>query len=226
MSVPDAFDRGAGSYDRLVGLNPGYHEHLRRAAAEVPAGARHVLDAGCGTGASTAALLRRVPEAEILGIDASGGMLGEAKKKQWPDNVGFVRTSIEEATDAGVEGPFDAVFAAYVIRNTDDPDSALKALHQKLLPGGVLVVHDYSVADSGYARFVWNAVCWSAIIPLGRIVAHDASLYRYLWRSVLRFDGVQEFTERLARAGFANVRHSTATGWQRGITHTFVADKA
>ena len=30
--VPGAFDHDAKSYDRLVGANPGYHEHLAKSA--------------------------------------------------------------------------------------------------------------------------------------------------------------------------------------------------
>ena len=58
--VPAAFDHGAAAYDRLVGANPGYHQHLRISARRmrIPEHGRglRLLDAGCGTGASTAAL--------------------------------------------------------------------------------------------------------------------------------------------------------------------------
>jgi ubiquinone/menaquinone biosynthesis C-methylase UbiE len=221
MTVSAAFDRGAGAYDRLVALNPGYHAQLRRSAAALPAGARRVLDAGCGTGASTAALLSAAPAAEILAVDASAGMLARARRKPWPDRVEFLHSRIE---DLAVTGPFDAVFAAYLIRNLPDPDTTLAAFRELLRPGGVLVVHDYSVADSVAARLTWHTVCWSVIIPMGRLISGDAGLYRYLWRSVLDFDGVSAFTARLGRAGFTGIRASTMTGWQRGITHAFRAE--
>ena len=35
MSTRAAFDRGARHYDLMVALNPGYHAHLRRAAASL-----------------------------------------------------------------------------------------------------------------------------------------------------------------------------------------------
>lgn len=40
--VPGAFDGGAAAYDRLVGVNPGYHHHLRISARRLgpAAGAR------------------------------------------------------------------------------------------------------------------------------------------------------------------------------------------
>jgi ubiquinone/menaquinone biosynthesis C-methylase UbiE len=74
--VPGAFDIGASAYDRLVGANPGYHDHLRISARRlrIPNGGRglRLLDAGCGTGASTAALLEAAPHAEIVAVDALG----------------------------------------------------------------------------------------------------------------------------------------------------------
>ncbi|WP_345669934.1 class I SAM-dependent methyltransferase, partial [Streptomyces phyllanthi] len=116
-----AFDHAARSYDRLVAANPGYHAHLRRSARRLRlpasgAGLR-LLDLGCGTGASTAALLRTVPLAEITAVDASEGMLERAAAKRWPPTVRFVHAPVERLGAAGVNGPYDAAFAAYLFRN-------------------------------------------------------------------------------------------------------------
>src|SRR3989338_7098077 len=43
-------------------------------------GAEHVLDVGCGDGRITAEIAKRVPNGSVLGIDASAGMIEEAKK--------------------------------------------------------------------------------------------------------------------------------------------------
>ncbi len=225
MSVPEAFDRGAAAYDRLVGANPGYHADLRRSARSLalsPDGeGLRLLDAGCGTGASTAALLAAAPRARIVAVDASPGMLAQARAKPWPATVRFAESRVENLTESGIEGPFDGIFAAYLIRNLPDPDTTLKTFRTLLRPGGVLVVHDYAVRDSLIARLTWHAVCWAVIIPAGRLTSGDAGLYRYLWRSVLNFDGARDFTARLSRAGFTDVHTHTMPGWQRGITHTF-----
>jgi ubiquinone/menaquinone biosynthesis C-methylase UbiE len=222
-----AFDRAATAYDRLVGANPGYHEHLRLSARQLrlPDGGRglRLLDAGCGTGASTAALLMVAPNAEIVAIDASAGMLARARAKSWPDNIRFRHTPVEELR-AGT-GPFDAILAAYLVRNLSDQDTGLRALHGLLRPGGTLAVHEYSVRDSRRATAMWHAVCWGVIIPAGRLSTGDAGLYRHLWRSVLAFDSAAAFRERLSRAGFADVRAATMPGWQRGIVHMFLATR-
>ena len=72
---------------------------------------------------------------------------------------------------------------------------------------------------------MWHLVAWSVIIPAGRAATGDASLYRYLWRSVDNFDGADRFRRRLREAGFTGVHSETMTGWQRGVVHTFLATR-
>ncbi|ANY09277.1 class I SAM-dependent methyltransferase [Pseudonocardia sp. HH130630-07] len=227
--VPAHFDEGAGDYDRLVGRNPGYHRHLRASAARMRlphdgAGLR-LLDAGCGTGASTAALLGVAPRAEIVAIDASAGMLERARTKPWPGSVRFVHTTEEAMADAGVTGPFDGILAAYLLRNLTDPDAALRRFRERLRPGGTLALHEYSVADSPRARAVWHAVCWGIIVPLGRVTTGETALYRHLWRSVNTFDGIGALRDRVRGAGFDAVHSETMTGWQNGVVHTVLGNR-
>ena len=134
-----------------------------------------LLDAGCGTGASTAALLAAAPHAEIVAFDASAEMLAQARAKPWPASVRFVHSRAEDLADAGVRGPFDGILAAYLIRNLPDPDGQLRALHDLLRPGGTLAVHEYSVRDSRRARAMWHLVAWSVIIPAGRAATETGS---------------------------------------------------
>jgi ubiquinone/menaquinone biosynthesis C-methylase UbiE len=222
-SVARAFDAHAAGYDRLVGANPGYHAHLRLSAQRMglPDGGRglRLLDVGCGTGASTAALLDVYPEADVVAVDASTEMLREARRKRWPGAVRFVQANAQNLGPA-VSGPFDGILAAYLLRNLPGPDAALLQFHELLRPGAPLAVHDYSVRDSFRSRVVWTAVCWSVIIPMGRLRTGSGDLYRYLWRSVLRFDGARGLADRVRRAGFVDVRRQTVPGWQQDIVHT------
>ncbi|MDQ7808848.1 class I SAM-dependent methyltransferase [Amycolatopsis sp. A133] len=221
-AVPSAFDTEARWYDRLVGANPGYHEHLQLSAQrlELPSDGTglRLLDAGCGTGASTAALVSVAPGARITAFDASGEMLAQARAKDWPDGVTFVHTPVEDLD--GIDGPFDAILAAYLLRNLTAPTRQLRRLRGLLRPGGRIAVHEYSVHDSRRARWVWNAVCAGVIIPLGKVTTGDATLYRHLRRSVLEFDGIGALARRLSDAGFTDVRTATMPGWQHGVVHT------
>lgn len=224
--VARVFDRHARSYDKLVAANPGYHEHLRLSAHRMGlpdggAGLR-LLDVGCGTGASTAALLDAAPHAEIIAVDASAEMLAQARRKVWPTRVRFVHADAEDLLRHRIVGPFDGIMAAYLLRNLARPDAALRQFRDLLRPGAPLALHEYSVRDSARSRAVWTAVCWGVIIPMGWVRTGSSDLYRYLWRSVLAFDGVAALQQRMRDAGFDDVRVQTVPGWQQNIVHTFL----
>lgn len=156
-----AFDHASHAYDRLTALNPGYRTDLLRSARRLrlprDGAGLHLLDLGCGTGASTRALLRAAPRARITAVDASSGMLRRALAKPWPAHVRFLHLTAEEA--AAGEEPYDAVFAAYLFRNVTDPDGVLGTVRSLLRPGGRLAVHEYSLSGSPAHRAVWTAVC-------------------------------------------------------------------
>ncbi|GAA2992350.1 class I SAM-dependent methyltransferase [Streptomyces fulvorobeus] len=222
-----AFDHAAPTYDRLAAVNPGHHADLNRSARRLRlpdggAGLR-VLDLGCGTGASTRALLKAAPHARITAVDASAGMLERALAKAWPDNVCFLHLTAEELHAAGGAQPYDAVFAAYLFRNVTDPDAVLADVRALLTPGGRLAVHEYSLSGSPAHRLLWEAVCRGAIIPAGTLTG-DRPLYHHLRRSVAAFDTAPAFAARIARAGFTGVRTLPVAGWQTGIVHTFLAE--
>ncbi|MFJ4521404.1 methyltransferase domain-containing protein [Streptomyces sp. NPDC088810] len=221
-----AFDHAARSYDTLVAANPGYHAQLRRSARRLglpPDGSGlRVLDLGCGTGASTAALAAVLPGADITAVDASAGMLRRAAARRTPRPVRFVHAPVERLAEAGVHGPFDAVFAAYLLRNTADPDAVLAAARRLLAPHGRLAVHEYALSGRAVHRAVWTAVCGGLVLPVATLLG-DGPLYRHLWHSVVGFDTADALGRRVERAGFERVRVLPLPGWQTGITHTVVA---
>jgi len=227
IDVTREFDAAAASYDRLVGASPGYYRNLARSAQRMQlpgdGAGLHLLDLGCGTGASTLELLAAAPQARITAVDGSAGMLAKARQAAWPARVSFVHAQAEALTEAGVQGPFDGVFAAYLVRNLPEPDPVLAGLCTQLAPGAPLGVHDYALDGRALSRAIWTAVCWSVIIPAGKVVTGRAQLYRYLWRSVLRFDTVDALTARLRRHGLVDTHIDTMPGWERGIVHTVVA---
>ena len=224
--VPRDFDQVAGRYDLLTGLNPGYRKHLRWSARRLHAPARgRILDLCCGTGLSTQAVLQEYPDARIDALDASRGMLDLARSKPALGSVRFVEGDAMDPAAAGLVGPYDAILMAYGIRNMPDPDLALQRLHALLKPGGRVVFHEYSVADSALAQRVWKLVTQMIIIPSGLVASGTAELYRYLRTSVLEFDGVRAFEQRLRRHGFEGVHTRDMDGWQYGIVHSFIAQR-
>ena len=231
--VPEAFDEVADRYDLMVALNPGYHAHLRHSAAALVAGlvpgqGSRVVDLGCGSGASTRALVEELNRAgvraEVLGVDGSAGMLVQAHKKSWPSWVRFEpgrAEGLDQVCGGAGFQPLDGVFAAYLLRNVPDRDALLRSIHSLLRPGGTLVVHEYSVVGRPMSEAVWTAVCRGVVVPLGWLTSRRTRLYHYLWRSVMDMDSVETVMQRMLDAGFEDVRTRSVRGWQHGIIHTF-----
>jgi len=59
-------------------------------------GPRHVADLGCGTGALTASLLTRWPDARIWGVDSSERMISRARRLAVVDRLQFVVADVGE----------------------------------------------------------------------------------------------------------------------------------
>ncbi|MEU3447563.1 class I SAM-dependent methyltransferase [Streptomyces thermolilacinus] len=212
-----ASDHAAHTHDRPTVLNPGHRADLLRSARRLrlprDGAGLHVLDLGCGTGASTKALLRAAPRARITATDASAGMLRRALAKPWPGNVGFRHLTAERTATAG-EGPYDAVFAAYLLRDVTGPDRVLRVIRSLLRPGGRFAVHEYSLSGRPVHRARWTAACRGVLLPVGTLTG-DHALDRHLWRSV--------HTARQPDAGFTGVRAIPVAGRQTGVDHTFLA---
>ncbi len=228
-TVTAEFDEIGAHYDRLVGMSPGYDAQLDESARLLVGLLRRrpgrgdaplrIADIGCGSGASIAALVRALTESgmpfEMDGIDGSAGMLAAVEKKSWPAGVRFRRVQAENLVADGTT--YDAIFAAYLVRNVPYKDAFLRTARDLLTPGGVLVVHDYGVAGRPLDAASWTALNWAIIIPSAWVVTRRPQLFTYLWRSVLDFDSDERLRARLADAGFAEVGQRPVRGWQRGM---------
>lgn len=237
------FDAAADRYDLLTRLNPGYHRALDASARDLISRAAHpgthqapgdppalrLLDLGCGSGASTRALLQASAGSSVLGIDASAGMLAQAERRDWPEGVRFVQASAQDLIAVCAENgeaPFDGCLAAYLFRNVppEQRDETLRAVRAVLRPGGWLVIQDYAT-DTPIARAVWSLVCLGIVLPLSAVLAGHPAIYRYLHRSVLDNDSPQRLMQRLEDTGFTDIATRTTArgGWDHGILHTTIA---
>ena len=134
-------------------MRPG--ERAARAAAyerarpeileHVPLTARRVLDLGCATGTTGAALKQRQP-CEVVGIELEPEYAREAATR-------LDRVLAEDVETAEPEGPFDALIAADILEHLRDPWTALRRYAQRLDPGATAVVSLPNVAHwSTYAH--------------------------------------------------------------------------
>jgi len=224
--VPSDFNKVASTYDLLTGLNPGYNKHLYWSAQRLGmTESSRILDLCCGTGLSTAALLKAYPRCTIDAVDASEEMVLKARQKSWPSQVRFHLGNAMDLAGCDLADSYDGILMAYGIRNLPDIEQGLDTVFNRLAPGGRICFHEYSVADSTQSRLIWNIVANGIIIPGGLLTGKGTEIYKYLRESVLAFDGVKAFQDRLRAAGFVNVRTQPMDGWQRGIVHSFLAER-
>lgn len=105
-------------------------------AVELQPGER-VLDVGCGNGATTLEAAALVGEhGATLGIDLSGPMLEEARRRATEMGADRPRFLQLDAQTAELPGPFDAEISRFGVMFFDDPARAFENLARSLRPRG------------------------------------------------------------------------------------------
>ena len=198
------FGEIAGRYDLMNSVMTGGRHHAwRRATARalVRPGDR-VIDVGCGTGDLSLACAR-AGAAAVLGVDFARPMLPLALRKARARGAPHVDFAVADAlrlplADASV----DVWCAGFVVRNIPDLNAALHEAHRVLRPGGRIGVLDIPRVEGGVLAPLtrWHL---ARVVPLlGRAISGHRDAYRYLPVSAERFLSVEEFSARLAAAGF------------------------
>ena len=112
------FDGLAPTWETRIGPHHFWALDLALEGAPPP---RRVLDLGTGTGVVALALAERYPEAEVVGIDLSPGMIEEARGKVPPELESRVRFEVGDASAlAGPDGEFDLVVLSNMIPFADE----------------------------------------------------------------------------------------------------------
>ena len=130
--VARAYDRGvqAAFRDLFPVLT---HEILPELA-----GARRILDVGCGPGQLTIFLAEALPAAEVQGIDLAPTMI-ELARVHGTASAASARLRFEVADVARLpfpNGAFDAVLSSGSIKHWPDPVAGLREIHRVLAPTG------------------------------------------------------------------------------------------
>ena len=99
-------------------------------------GDERVLDAGCGTGRVTAALLDRLPRGEVVALDGSASMIERARERLGEDRVTYVIADLQEALP--IEPQVDAVLSTATFHWVLDHDALFRNLAAVMRPGAQL----------------------------------------------------------------------------------------
>ena len=93
---------------------PGYERLEEEIAAATGTGAQSVLELGTGTGETARRVLDRHPDAHLIGIDASPGMVRVARESLPADRVRLLVGRLEGPLP---EGPFDLVVSCLAVHH-------------------------------------------------------------------------------------------------------------
>ena len=114
------------------GADPEYTEQILPLAAAELAGARSVLDAGCGEGQVSRLAAQMAGVERVVGIDPSWNQIAVAAARG--GTTGFARASADGLPFA--DGSFDAVVACLVFEHVDAVDAAIGEVARVLSAGG------------------------------------------------------------------------------------------
>jgi ubiquinone/menaquinone biosynthesis C-methylase UbiE len=150
------YDRVARLYSTLEPLYLIFPPARRRAVAAL--GLRRgdtVLEIGAGTGRNLPYLLERVgPGGTVIAVDASPGMLAEARRLVERRGWRNVRLLQGDAAKFDVERELDAVLFSLSYSCLPEPRAALGLAWERLRPGGRVVVMDAGLTEGGPFRLL------------------------------------------------------------------------
>ena len=214
--VEQMFDNIAPTYDQLNhrlswNIDRGWRRKAIRQLA--PYKPRHVLDIATGTGDFAILAAHMLQPEQLSGTDISEGMMDIGRRKVKAlglDNiVSFAREDCMALTFQ--DNTFDAVTAAFGIRNFPDLDKGLKEMCRVLKPGGHLSVVELTTPVSFPMKQLFSIYSHTILPIYGRLISKDTSAYSYLTRTIEAFPQGERMMDILKKAGFSETRFERLT---------------
>lgn len=207
--VEQMFDSVAHSYDKLnhrlsFNIDRYWRSHVVKELARANA-TGCILDVATGTGDLAILEARKLKARKVVGVDISENMMGIGRKKVealgLEDTISFRKDDCLRLSYA--DNTFDAVTAAFGIRNFQDLETGLREMCRVLKPGGTLCVIELTRPVSFPVKQLFTVYSHTLLPVYGRMVSRDKSAYRYLIATIEAFPQGEEMVEILKGAGFS-----------------------
>lgn len=187
MAAPRDWD--AATYERIAApLTAMGNDVLDRLVLR---GDETVLDAGCGTGNVTRALVERLPRGHIIAVDAAPSMVEQARALLPP----AVDVRQADLLELGLDAPVDAVLSTATFHWIADHDRLFARLRASLRSGGRLVAQ-----CGGHGNVAEVKAAGLEVAAIAPYAEHFAG-----WETDWNFATPQATEARLHTAGFTDV---------------------
>lgn len=178
-----------------------------------------ILDLATGSGNLAAALLKKIPTAEVTGVDFCEEMLAEAAKKKIP--------ALTLVAADGLELPFsdksyDAVTIAFGLRNMESWEKGLQEMRRVLRPGAPLFILDFSLPTAPLFKPLYRFYLHHLLPRLAGLITGKSKAYSYMADSIEEFPSGLAMCSLLERCGF---ERATLKPMTFGIVTLYVAYK-
>ena len=214
--VEQMFDNIAPTYDKLNhrlswDIDKGWR---RKAIRQLqPFAPKTLLDIATGTGDFAILAAKMLKPEKLIGADISEGMMEIGRQKVKAEVLdSIVSFEKEDCLNLSyADGTFDAVTAAFGIRNFADLDKGLKEMQRVLKPGGHLSIVELTTPVSFPMKQLFRIYSHTVLPVYGRLISKDTSAYGYLTKTIEAFPQGERMMEILKKAGFAEASFKRLT---------------
>ena len=208
QQVEEMFDNIAPTYDKLNhrlswNIDRGWR---RKAIGQLaPYKPRTMLDIATGTGDFAILAAQMLQPERLVGADISEGMMAVGRKKVEQLGLqGTISFAKEDCLNLSyADGTFDAVTAAFGIRNFADLDRGLSEMCRVLRKGGHLSIVELTTPVSFPMKQLFKVYSHTVLPLYGRLISKDKSAYSYLIKTIEAFPQGERMTDILKAAGFS-----------------------
>ena len=216
QQVEQMFDHIAPTYDKLNHrLSWNIDKGWRKKAIGYlkPFAPKTLLDIATGTGDFAIQAAQMLNLEKIVGADISEGMMAIGREKVKTAGLHQVISfEKEDCTNLSYpEATFDAVTAAFGIRNFASLDSGLREMQRVLRKGGHLSIVELTSPVSFPMKQLFHIYSHTVLPIYGRLISKDTSAYSYLTKTIEAFPQGEQMVEILHKAGFSEASFKRLT---------------
>ena len=225
--VEAMFDNIAPTYDQLNhrlswNIDRGWRKKAIKALA--PYQPQTMLDVATGTGDFAILAAQMLHPQKLIGADISEGMMAVGRQKierlGLADVISFEREDCLALSYA--DESFDAVTAAFGIRNFQNLEQGLSEMCRVLRKGGHLSIAELTTPVAFPMKQLFRVYSHTVLPLYGRLISHDQSAYSYLTATIEAFPQGELMVDILQKAGFSKASFRRLTF---GICTLYFAQK-